>query len=71
MSDTSEDVTVQVISKAKASSMFSFQVDEATDVSSCGQLVFVKYINFGDFKEEFLFCSDLDTTRKIRDIVKR
>ena len=58
-----EDVKKQVVNEMKASPMFSFQVDESTDVSSCGQLlVFVRCIHSGGIKEEFLFCSELDTT---------
>ena len=34
VSSTFKDVTVQVIQDVNASSMFSFQVDETTDVSS-------------------------------------
>ena len=50
--------------------MFSFQVDESTDVSSCAQLlVFVRYTHSDDIKEEFLFCSQLDTTTTSADIM--
>jgi len=47
----------------KASPVFSFQVDESTDVtSSCAQLfVFVRYIHSGDIKEELLICKKLQT----------
>ena len=68
----SEDVKKQVVNEIKASPMFSFQVDESTDVSSCAQLlVFVRYIRSGDIKEEFLFCSELDTTTTSADIMKK
>ena len=61
--DMSEDVKKQVV-------MFLFQVDESTDVSSCAQRhVFVRYIHSGDIKEEFLFCSELDTTTTSVDIM--
>jgi len=47
----------------KASLMFSFQVDESTDVTSCVQLlVFVRYIHSGDIEAELLFCEKLQTT---------
>jgi len=47
----------------KAFLMFSFQVDEAVNVTSCAQLlVFVKYILSGDIKEKLLFCKELQTT---------
>ena len=40
----------------KASPLFSFQLDESTDVSSCSQwFVLVIYINSGDIK--YKFCS--------------
>ena len=52
----SEDVKKLVVNEIKASPMFSFQVDQSTNVSSCAQLlVFVRYIHSGDIKEEFLF----------------
>ena len=53
----SEDVKKQVVNEIKASPMFSFQVNESTDVSSCAQLlVFVRYIHCGVIKKRFLFC---------------
>ena len=39
ISDMSEDVKEQIVQEIKASPMFSFQVDESTDVSSCAQLL--------------------------------
>jgi len=37
--------------------MFSLQVDESSDVTSCAQLlVIVRYIHSGDIKVEFFFC---------------
>ena len=66
----SEDVKKQVVNEIKASPMFSFQVDELTDVGSCAQLlVFVRYFYAGDIKEEFLFCSELNTTTTRADIM--
>ena len=42
--------------------MFSFQVDESADVTSCAHLlVFMRYIHSGDIKEEFLFCEVLQS----------
>ena len=72
ISDMSEDVKKQVVNEIKASPMFSLQVDESTDISLCAQLlVFVRYICSGDIKEEFLFCSELDTTTTSADIMKK
>ena len=59
------DVKKQILTEIKASPLFSFQLDDSTDVSSCSQLlVFVRYINSGDIKDEFLFCSVLESTTK-------
>ena len=72
ISDMAKGVTVQVVQEIKGSPMFSFQLDETTDVSLCAQLlVFVRYIHSGDFKEEFLFCSELDSTTKSADVMKK
>ena len=43
-----------ILDEIKPSPLFSFQLDESTDVSSCSQfLVFVKYVQGDDMKEEF------------------
>ena len=66
------DVKEQVLTEIKSSPLFSFQLDESTDVSSCSQLlVFVRYINSGDIKDEFLFCSALETTTKADDVMEK
>ena len=55
----------------KASPMFSFQVNESTDLSLCAQLlVFVRYIYSGHIKEKFLFCGKLDNTKTGADFKK-
>ena len=52
--------------------VFSIQLDESTDVSSCAQLIcFVRYVYDGDFKKEFLFCVPLETTRRGIDIFEK
>ena len=72
ISDMSEDVKEQVVKEIKASLIFSFQIDESTDVSSCALLlVFVRYIHSGDIKEEFLFCNELDTTTTSDNVMKK
>ena len=64
------DVKEQVLAEIKASPLFSFQLDESTDVSSCSQkLVFVRYINSGDIKDKFFFRSALETTTKAVDVM--
>lgn len=72
ISKMSIDVKEQVLTEIKSSPLFSFQLDESTDVSSCSQLlVFVRYINSGDIKDEFLFCSALETTTKADDVMEK
>ncbi len=65
------DVNEQLLTEIKASLMFSFQLNESTDVSSCFQLlVFVRYIHSGDIKDGFfLFSSALETTTKAGDVI--
>ncbi|KAG8236890.1 hypothetical protein J437_LFUL018926 [Ladona fulva] len=71
ISNMSMDVKEQIISEIKASPVFSFQLDESTDVSSCSQLlVFMRYIHLEDIKEEFQFCRELKTTTKGKDIME-
>ncbi|XP_066969189.1 protein FAM200C-like [Macrobrachium rosenbergii] len=70
----SRDIKDQVISEIKAAQfgLLALQLDESTDVSSCSQLlVFVRYVNAGEFKEEFLFCSPLETTTRGEDITRK
>ena len=51
--------------------LFSLQLDESTDVSSCSQLmVYIRYVQDNKFKEEFLFCRELQTTTKAHDVFK-
>ena len=66
------DVKEQVLTEIKASPLFSFQIDESTDVSSCSQiLVFVSYINSCDIKDKLLFCSALETTTKAEEVMEK
>ena len=68
----STDVKEQIIQEIKASPFFAFQLDESTDVSSCSQLlVFVRYINSGDIKDEFLLCTKLETLSKSPDALQK
>ena len=72
ISNMSMDVNEQVLTEIKASPLFSLQLDESTDVSSCSQLlVFVRYIHSGDIKDEFLFCNSLETTTKADDVMEK
>ncbi|XP_036027915.1 protein ZBED8-like [Onychomys torridus] len=69
--DMSADILDQVIQEIKSAPLpiFSIQLDESTDVANCSQLlVYVRYINDGDFKDEFLFCKPLEPTATARDV---
>ena len=62
---------MQVVKQLKSSpfKLFSLQLDESTDVSSCSQLlVYVRYVHEKKFKEEFLLCRELETTTKAQDV---
>ena len=70
----SGDILSQVIDEIKTSplDLFTLQVDESTDVGNLPQLlVYVRYINNGDFKDEFLFCRPLETTTKSIDVFEK
>ena len=69
--DMSADIIEQVIQEIKSAPLgiFSIQLDESTDVANCSQLlVYVRYINEGEFKDEFLFCKPLETTTTAHDV---
>nr|XP_021512928.1 protein ZBED8-like [Meriones unguiculatus] len=71
INDMSADILDQVIQEIKSAPLpiFSLQLDESTDVANCSQLlVYVRYINDGDFKDEFLFCKPLETTTTAHDV---
>ena len=64
-------ILTQVTNEIKTSplGLFTLQVDESTDVANLPQLlVYVRYINNGNFKDEFLFCKPYETTTKSTDI---
>ena len=72
--EMSEDVKLQVVSEMKSAplGLFSIQLDESTDVTSCAQLIcFARYVHDGDFKEDFLFFLPLQTTRREIDVLKK
>ncbi|XP_070270292.1 LOW QUALITY PROTEIN: protein FAM200C [Myotis yumanensis] len=65
------DILDQVIQEIKSAPLpiFNIQLDESTDVANCSQLlVYVRYINDGNFKDEFLFCKPLEMTTTARDV---
>ena len=70
ISDLSSDILDQVIADIKASPLKTFlQLDETTDVENCSQLIaLVRYVCDAATIEEFLFCEDLKSTIKGKDI---
>ena len=68
----SSNIKEQVVKEIKVSTTFSFQLDESVDVASCSQLlVFVRCVLEKDVKEEFLFCTRLDTTTTADDVMDK
>ncbi len=58
--------------KSSPAGMFAIQLDESTDVSSCAQLlVFVRYVFLCDIKEEYLLCTQLETTTTGEDVIEK
>ena len=52
--------------------MVRLQLDESTDASSAAQLMsFVRYVTEKNVKEELLFCSELETTTKAKDVMAK
>lgn len=73
IAEMSEDIKKQLVEEIQIApfGLFSVQLDESTDVESCAQLLaFVRYVNNGRIKEEFLFCSALETTTRASDILE-
>ncbi len=74
INEMSDDIKEKVIQEIKSSpaGMFAIQLDESTDVSSCAQLlVFVRYVFLCDIKEEYLLCTQLETTTTAEDVMEK
>lgn len=74
INEMSDDIQEKVIQEIKSSStgMFAIQLDESTDLSSCAQLlVFVRYVFLCDIKEEYLLCTQLETTTTAEDVMEK
>ena len=69
ISDMSDNILKQIVKRLQVCpfKLFSLQLDESTDVSSCSQLmVYIRYVQNNKFKEEFLFCRELKSTRCVQ-----
>ena len=73
--DMSANIKDEVMNQLQnaACELFAIQLDETTDTTDCAQLlVYARYVYNHDFKDEFLFCSALDTTTTTaQDIFKK
>ncbi len=70
MSDDIKEKAIQI--KSSPTGMFTIQLDESMDVSSCAQLpMFVRYVFLCDIKEEYLLCTQLETTTKAEDVMEK
>ena len=68
ISEMSADILAQTVKAVKESPVYSLQLDESTDVSSCSQLVvYCRYFD-GVMKEEYLFSEPLATTTRGEDV---
>ena len=68
------DIKSQIVQEIKTASFgpFAIQLDESTDISSCAQLmVYARHVCNNAFKEEFLFCSALETITKAADVLNK
>ena len=69
------DIKEQVVTEVKDKALFglfALQLDESTDVSSASQLMtFARYVTEKNVKEELLFCSELKTTTKAKDVMTK
>ncbi|KAG0439029.1 SCAN domain-containing protein 3 [Dictyocoela muelleri] len=69
--EMSEDIEKQLIGKLKTRK-FSVQMDESTlRGSEAVLIVYVRYIDKGEFFEEMLFCKSLESTTTAKDIFKK
>lgn len=58
--DMSADIEDVVLEKIRQYGKFSLQVDESTDMSGHAQLLgFVRFVDDGEIRENFLFCKSL------------
>ena len=65
INEISQNIKEQVVDEIKKS--YVIPLDQSTDVSQYSQLlVFVRYVHEGNFKEEFLFASLLNSILELK-----
>ena len=71
ISEMSQDILLQVVEEVRSSPLFSLQLDESTDISSCAQLlVYARYIFENNVKVQYRFSEPLLTTCREEDMSK-
>ena len=71
ISEMTQDILLQVVEEIRSNPIFSLQLDESTDVSSCAHLlVYARYSFENNIKEQYLFSEPLSTTCKREDVFK-
>jgi hypothetical protein len=66
--DMSNDIEENVMQKLKTCE-FALQIDESTDISGKEQLLgFIRFIDEGKIREQFLCCKELEGTTKGQDV---
>ena len=71
ISEMSHNILLQVVEEERSSPLFSLQLDESTDISSCAQLlVYARYILENNVKVQYLFSEPLSTTCRGEDVFK-
>ena len=71
ISEMSQDILLQVVEEVRSSPLFSLQLDESTDISSCAQLlVYARYIFENNVEVQYLFSEPLSTTCRGEDVFK-
>ena len=71
ISEMSQDILLQVVEEVRSSPLFSLQLDESTDISSCARLlVYARYIFENNVKVQYLFSEPLSTTCRGEDMFK-
>ena len=67
----SKDILLQVVEEVRSSPLFSLQLDESTDISSCAQLlVYARYIFGNNVKVQYLYSEPISTICRGENVFK-
>lgn len=71
ITNASQDVKEQLVSRISESKKYAIQLDESTDIAGQAQLIaFVRYVSEVGMEEDFLFCQALPTNTTSDEIFK-